>query len=174
VQAGGESGYLVQPTPLAGGIMAPGLRPAQPEYSSATVRPSKGATTSIPASPLSARTALASPARIVPSPLNYTRWRTSFPKAGRHSRPPALRGARSRPWHCSPRRCPTPAPSITVCTGRANQSHALVGEIDFAIINPAGDLLLIEQESGCIRPLPRSTANRLFGGQIKSSSLACF
>jgi len=57
---------------------------------------------------------------------------------------------------------------------RVNQGHALVGEIDFAIINPAGDLLLIEQKSGCIRPLPRSSANRLFGGQIKSSSLACF
>jgi hypothetical protein len=23
-------------------------------------------------------------------------------------------------WHCSPRRCPTPEPSITVCTGRAS------------------------------------------------------
>lgn len=57
---------------------------------------------------------------------------------------------------------------------RVNSSHALVGEIDFAIINPAGDLLLIEQKSGCIQPLPRSPANRLFGGQIKSSSLACF
>jgi hypothetical protein len=47
------------------------------------------------------------------------------------------------------------------CT-RANQSHALVGEIDFAIINPAGDLLLIEQESGCIQPLPQSPADRLW------------
>jgi hypothetical protein len=57
---------------------------------------------------------------------------------------------------------------------RVNQGHALVGEIDFAIVSPAGDLLLVEQRSGCIRPLPRSPANRLFGGQIKSSSLACF
>ncbi|MCU0809447.1 MAG: hypothetical protein MUE59_00130 [Thiobacillaceae bacterium] len=47
-------------------------------------------------------------------------------------------------------------------------------EIDFAIVNPAGNLLLIEQKSGCIRPLPQSSANHLFGGQIKSSSLACF
>ena len=31
---------------------------------------------------------------------------------------------------------------------RVNQSHALVGEIDFAIVNPAGNLLLIEQKSG--------------------------
>ena len=31
---------------------------------------------------------------------------------------------------------------------RVNQGHALVGEIDFAIVNPAGDLLLIEQKSG--------------------------
>jgi len=57
---------------------------------------------------------------------------------------------------------------------RVNQGHALVGEIDFAIVNPAGNLLLIEQKSGRIRPLPQSSANRLFGGQIKSSSLACF
>jgi len=57
---------------------------------------------------------------------------------------------------------------------RVNQGHALVGEIDFAIVNPAGNLLLIEQKSGCIRPLPQNSANRRFGGQIKSSSLACF
>ena len=31
---------------------------------------------------------------------------------------------------------------------RVNQGHALVGEIDFAIVNPAGNLLLIEQKSG--------------------------
>lgn len=57
---------------------------------------------------------------------------------------------------------------------RVYQSHALVGEIDFAIVIPAGNLLLIEHKSGCIRPLPRSPASHLFGGQIKSSSLACF
>jgi hypothetical protein len=57
---------------------------------------------------------------------------------------------------------------------RVNQNHALVGEIDFAIVIPAGILLLIEQKSGCIRPLPRSPASHLFGGQTKSSSLACF
>ena len=31
---------------------------------------------------------------------------------------------------------------------RVHQGHALVGEIDFAIVNPAGNLLLIEQKSG--------------------------
>lgn len=31
---------------------------------------------------------------------------------------------------------------------RVNQGHALVGEIDFAIVNAAGNLLLIEQKSG--------------------------
>jgi len=29
---------------------------------------------------------------------------------------------------------------------RVSQGHALVGEIDFAIVNPAGNLLLIEQK----------------------------
>ncbi len=31
---------------------------------------------------------------------------------------------------------------------RINQGHALVGEIDFAIVNPVGNLLLVEQKSG--------------------------
>ncbi|MDD5363710.1 MAG: ATP-dependent helicase [Gallionellaceae bacterium] len=31
---------------------------------------------------------------------------------------------------------------------RIQQSHALVGEIDFALVNPAGQVLLIEQKSG--------------------------
>jgi hypothetical protein len=37
---------------------------------------------------------------------------------------------------------------------RVNQSHALVGEIDFAIVNPAGNLLLIEQKSGFLGETP--------------------
>jgi hypothetical protein len=37
---------------------------------------------------------------------------------------------------------------------RINQGHALVGEIDFAIVNPAGNLLLIEQKSGYLAETP--------------------
>ena len=37
---------------------------------------------------------------------------------------------------------------------RVNQGHALVGEIDFAIVNPAGNLLLIEQKSGFLSETP--------------------
>ncbi|MDP3124451.1 MAG: ATP-dependent helicase [Thiobacillus sp.] len=37
---------------------------------------------------------------------------------------------------------------------RVNQGHALVGEIDFAIVNPAGNLLLIEQKSGFLGETP--------------------
>ena len=37
---------------------------------------------------------------------------------------------------------------------RVNQGHALVGEIDFAIVNPAGNLLLIEQKSGYLSETP--------------------
>ncbi|MDP1646039.1 MAG: ATP-binding domain-containing protein [Thiobacillus sp.] len=37
---------------------------------------------------------------------------------------------------------------------RVHQGHALVGEIDFAIVNPAGNLLLIEQKSGYLSETP--------------------
>ena len=41
---------------------------------------------------------------------------------------------------------------------RVNHGHALVGEIDFAIVNPAGDLLLIEQKSGYLSETPEGLA----------------
>lgn len=37
---------------------------------------------------------------------------------------------------------------------RVNQGSAFVGEIDFAIVNPAGNLLLIEQKSGFLSETP--------------------
>jgi hypothetical protein len=43
---------------------------------------------------------------------------------------------------------------------RVNQGHALVGEIDFAIVNPAGNLLLIEQKSGYLAETPEGLAKR--------------
>ena len=43
---------------------------------------------------------------------------------------------------------------------RVNQGHALVGEIDFAIVNPAGDLLLIEQKSGFLSETPDGLAKQ--------------
>jgi hypothetical protein len=43
---------------------------------------------------------------------------------------------------------------------RVNQGHALVGEIDFAIVNPAGNLLLIEQKSGYLSETPEGLAKR--------------
>ncbi len=41
---------------------------------------------------------------------------------------------------------------------RVNGNHALVGEIDFAIVNPAGNLLLIEQKSGFLSETPEGLA----------------
>lgn len=41
---------------------------------------------------------------------------------------------------------------------RINHGHALVGEIDFAIVNAAGDLLLIEQKSGFLSETPEGLA----------------
>lgn len=43
---------------------------------------------------------------------------------------------------------------------RVNQGHALVGEIDFAIVNPAGNLLLIEQKSGFLAETPEGLAKQ--------------
>lgn len=43
---------------------------------------------------------------------------------------------------------------------RVNHGHALVGEIDFAIVNPAGDLLLIEQKSGFLSETPEGLAKQ--------------
>ena len=43
---------------------------------------------------------------------------------------------------------------------RVNQGHALVGEIDFAIVNPAGNLLLIEQKSGFLSETPDGLAKQ--------------
>jgi len=41
-----------------------------------------------------------------------------------------------------------------------HQGHALVGEIDFAIVNPAGNLLLIEQKSGYLSETPEGLAKQ--------------
>ena len=41
-----------------------------------------------------------------------------------------------------------------------HQGHALVGEIDFAIVNPAGNLLLIEQKSGLLNETPEGLAKQ--------------
>jgi len=43
---------------------------------------------------------------------------------------------------------------------RVNQGHAFVGEIDFAIVNPAGNLLLIEQKSGFLSETPEGLAKQ--------------
>ncbi len=43
---------------------------------------------------------------------------------------------------------------------RVHQGHALVGEIDFAIVNPAGNLLLIEQKSGLLNETPDGLAKQ--------------
>jgi hypothetical protein len=43
---------------------------------------------------------------------------------------------------------------------RVNQGHALVGEIDFAIVNPAGNLLLIEQKSGYLTETPEGLSKQ--------------
>jgi hypothetical protein len=43
---------------------------------------------------------------------------------------------------------------------RVNQGHALVGEIDLAIVNPAGNLLLIEQKSGFLSETPEGLAKQ--------------
>jgi hypothetical protein len=43
---------------------------------------------------------------------------------------------------------------------RVNQGHALVGEIDFAIVNPAGNLLLIEQKSGYLSETPEGLSKQ--------------
>jgi hypothetical protein len=43
---------------------------------------------------------------------------------------------------------------------RVSQGHALVGEIDFAIVNPAGNLLLIEQKSGFLTETPDGLAKQ--------------
>lgn len=43
---------------------------------------------------------------------------------------------------------------------RVNQSHAFVGEIDFVIVNPAGNLLLIEQKSGFLSETPEGLAKQ--------------
>jgi hypothetical protein len=43
---------------------------------------------------------------------------------------------------------------------RVNQSHALIGEIDFAIVNPAGNLLLIEQKSGYLSETPEGLSKQ--------------
>ncbi|MEW5966012.1 MAG: ATP-binding domain-containing protein [Pseudomonadota bacterium] len=50
---------------------------------------------------------------------------------------------------------------------RVNQSSAFVGEIDFAIVNPAGNLLLIEQKSGFLSETPDGLA-KLYDKQEKS------
>lgn len=49
---------------------------------------------------------------------------------------------------------------------RVNQGHAFVGEIDFAIVNPAGNLLLIEQKSGYLSETPEGLA-KLYNKQEK-------
>jgi hypothetical protein len=49
---------------------------------------------------------------------------------------------------------------------RVNHDHALVGEIDFAIVNPAGNLLLIEQKSGYLSETPGGLA-KLYNKQEK-------
>lgn len=49
---------------------------------------------------------------------------------------------------------------------RVHQGHALVGEIDFAIVNPAGNLLLIEQKSGFLSETPDGLAKQ-YGGKEK-------
>ena len=43
---------------------------------------------------------------------------------------------------------------------RVSQGHALVGEIDFAIVNPAGNLLLIEQKSGYLSETPEGLSKQ--------------
>lgn len=43
---------------------------------------------------------------------------------------------------------------------KVHQGHALVGEIDFAIVNPAGNLLLIEQKSGFLSETPEGLAKQ--------------
>lgn len=43
---------------------------------------------------------------------------------------------------------------------KVHQGHALVGEIDFAIVNPAGNLLLIEQKSGYLSETPEGLAKQ--------------
>lgn len=43
---------------------------------------------------------------------------------------------------------------------RVSERHALVGEIDFAIVNPAGNLLLIEQKSGFLSETPEGLAKQ--------------
>ena len=43
---------------------------------------------------------------------------------------------------------------------RVNQGHAFVGEIDFVIVNPAGNLLLIEQKSGFLSETPEGLAKQ--------------
>jgi hypothetical protein len=43
---------------------------------------------------------------------------------------------------------------------RVSQGHALVGEIDFAVVNPAGNLLLIEQKSGFLSETPEGLAKQ--------------
>lgn len=43
---------------------------------------------------------------------------------------------------------------------RVSHDHALVGEIDFAIVNPAGNLLLIEQKSGYLSETPDGLAKQ--------------
>ena len=49
---------------------------------------------------------------------------------------------------------------------RVNQGHAFVGEIDFAIVNPAGNLLLIEQKSGYLSETSEGLA-KLYNKQEK-------
>ena len=43
---------------------------------------------------------------------------------------------------------------------RVNQGHALAGEIDFALVNPAGNVLLIEQKSGFLSETPLGLAKQ--------------
>ncbi len=43
---------------------------------------------------------------------------------------------------------------------RVSQGHALVGEIDFAVVNPAGNLLLIEQKSGYLSETPEGLSKQ--------------
>lgn len=50
---------------------------------------------------------------------------------------------------------------------RVNQGRAFVGEIDFVIVNPAGNLLLIEQKSGFLSETPDGLA-KLYDKQEKS------
>ena len=50
---------------------------------------------------------------------------------------------------------------------RLQQGHALIGEIDFAVVNPAGRILLIEQKTGLLEETPDGLVKR-YADQKKS------